>query len=128
MRKSLDKIYRTVNLRKSFAIEKPIISGAFYLQNIYHSNDQPANLNDLLKIMDSYARTMMTEYQQNRRLCLRDDTLLLEQIHLIYQSSIFQGYSLQYKFPDGEQLELFMKLNTLGAIRSNLVKRFEVNL
>jgi hypothetical protein len=71
---------------------------------------------------------MLIEYQQYRRDCFRDDTIELEQIHLIFQLSIFQGYSLQYKFNDGEQFELFIKLNSLGAIRSNQVKRFEVNL
>jgi len=70
---------------------------------------------------------MLIEYQQYRRDCFRDDTIELEQIHLIFQLSIFQGYSLQYKFNDGEQFELFIKLNSLGAIRSNQVKRFEVN-
>jgi hypothetical protein len=69
----------------------------------------------------------MIDYQQYRRHCFRDDTLQLEQIHFVYQSSIFQGYSLQYKFYDGEQYEVFIKLNTLGAIRSNEIKRFEVN-
>jgi hypothetical protein len=70
---------------------------------------------------------MLIEYQQYRRNCYRDDNLQLEQIHLIYQSSIFQGYSLQYKFHDDEQFELFIKLNSLGAKYSNELKRFEVN-
>lgn len=102
--------------------------GAFYLQNIYHRNNDHRNLNNILKLIDLYARTRLIEYQQYRRNCYRDDTLELIQIHYIYQLSIFQGYSLQYQFHDGEQFELFIKLNSLGALRSNQVKRFEVNL
>jgi Iap family predicted aminopeptidase len=128
MKKSLDEIYRMVKSRKSFLQLNSTISGAFYLQNIYHSNDDTTELDNVLKLIDSYARTIMIEYQEYRRYCFRDDTLQLEQIHLIYQSSIFQGYSLQYKFHDGEQYEVFIKLNTLGAIHSNQIKRFEVNL
>jgi hypothetical protein len=45
----------------------------------------------------------------------------------VFELSIFQGYALQYKFNDGEQFEVFIKLNSLGAMRSNQVKRFEVN-
>jgi hypothetical protein len=81
-----------------------------------------------LKLIDSYARTILIEYQQYRRDCFRDEVLQLEQIHAIFHLSLFQGYSLQYKLEDGEQLELFLKLNSLSAIQSNQVKRFEVNL
>ena len=77
--------------------------------------------------MHSYAQTTMQEYRQYRRHCLRDDAVQLIQIHLVYQSSVFQGYSLQYQFSDGEQAEVFIKLNTLGAIQSNEIKRFEVS-
>jgi len=85
------------------------------------------NLNNALQIIDSYARTVLIEYQQYRRHCFRDDTVRLEQIHSVFELSIFQGYALQYKFKDGEQFEVFIKLNSIGAIRSHQVKRFEVN-
>ena len=103
------------------------ISGAFYLQNIYHSTEDLTTLNHALKFLDAYARNRLSDYQEYRRNCFRDDHLHLTQIHLIYQASIFQGYSFLYQFRDGEQVELFIKLNLLTAIRSNQVKRFEVN-
>lgn len=97
------------------------------MQNIYHSNEEITIKNHVLSLIDSYARTTLLDYQQYRRDCYRDDTLHLEQIHFIYQSSLFQGYSFLYKFHDGEVLELFIKLNQLAAILSDAVKRFEVN-
>ena len=128
MRKSPDAIFPTVNLlHSSPIIFHSIISGAFYLQNIYHSTDDLTTVNHALRFLDSYARTTLIDYQQYRRSCLRDDHLHLAQIHQIYQASIFQGYSFLYQFRDGEQVELFIKLNLLTAIRSNYVKRFEVN-
>ena len=84
-------------------------------------------MNNIFKYLDLYARTILIEYQQYRRNCFRDENFQLEQIHSIFQLSLFQGYSLQYKFDDGEQLEVFIKLNLLAAIRSNQVRRFEVN-
>ncbi|CAF3556624.1 unnamed protein product [Rotaria socialis] len=103
-------------------------NGAFYLQNIYHSNYEADSLNNVLKLIDTFARTILTDYQQHRRNCFLDDSIYLEQIHSIFESSLFQGYSLQYKFNDGEQFELLMKLNSLTTIRSEQVKRFEVGL
>ena len=101
--------------------------GAFYLQNIYHSSDDRHRLDDVLKVIDSYGRTALVGYQQYRRDCFRDNTIELEQVHLIFKLSVFQGYALQYKFNDGEQFELFIQLKSLDSIRSNQVKRFDVN-
>ncbi|CAF3311576.1 unnamed protein product [Rotaria sp. Silwood2] len=99
---------------------------AFYLQNIYHINDDENNLNKLLKLIDSYARTILIDYQEHRRNCFRNDTIQLEQIHSIFQSSLYQGYSLQYKYNDGEQIEILIRLNSFTTINSQQVKRFEI--
>ncbi|CAF3656877.1 unnamed protein product [Adineta steineri] len=107
---------------------RDLSNSALYLQNIYHFNDDTNNLTNVLKLIDLYARTLLIDYQQYRRDCFRDDKFHLEQIHFIFQLSIFQGYSLQYKFNDGEQFELFIKLNSLTAQHSNQIKRFEVGL
>lgn len=103
-----------------------ILLGAFYLQNIYHKDIETDNLNNVLKLFDTYARIILVDYQQHRRNCFRDDTIYLEQIHTVFDNSLFQGYSLQYKFNDGEQFELLMKLNSVTTINSDDVKRFEV--
>jgi hypothetical protein len=83
-------------------------------------------MTDVLSLIDAYARTRLIEHQQYRRTCLLDDTLELEQIHSIYDASVFQGYAFQYRFADGERLESLVKLNSLGASLLRRVKRFEV--
>ncbi|CAF0959935.1 unnamed protein product [Rotaria sordida] len=105
---------------------RDLSNSAFYLQNIYHINDDTNNLNNVLKLIDSYARTILIDYQEHRRNCFRDDTIQLEQIHSVFQLSLYQGYLLQYKFNDGEQIELLIQLNLLTTINSKQVKRFEI--
>ncbi|CAF3149911.1 unnamed protein product [Rotaria sp. Silwood2] len=105
---------------------RDLSNSAFYLQNIYHINDDENNLNKLLKLIDSYARTILIDYQEHRRNCFRNDTIQLEQIHSIFQSSLYQGYSLQYKYNDGEQIEILIRLNSFTTINSQQVKRFEI--
>ncbi|UJR31492.1 hypothetical protein I4U23_018981 [Adineta vaga] len=97
-----------------------ISNGAAYLQNIYHSFDGIEKFSYRLELFDLFARSKLNEYQSNH--------FKLEQIHNVFRSSIFQGYSLQYKSSLGEQIELFVKLNSLVAKRSDAVKSFDVGL
>lgn len=81
-----------------------------------------------MKLLDSFARTILIDYQQIRRNCYLDNSIQLQQIHSVFESSLFQGYSLQYKFNDGERIELFIKLNSLSVVHSNEIKKFEVKI
>lgn len=85
-------------------------------------------MNSVLKLLVTYVRTMLIEYQDSRRRCFDDDTLQLEQIHSIYRMSIFQGYSFGYQFNDQERLEVLINLNSFEATRMKDVKRFEVRV
>lgn len=97
------------------------------MQNIYHSHDDTNALNAFWKLLDAYVRTILIDYEDYRRDCSRDHRFQLEQIHALYQQSRFQGYSLNYRFDDGEQLELFLRLKLIEAQRTEAVKRFEVD-
>jgi hypothetical protein len=64
--------------------------GAVYLQNVYHAEDneiQSTNLNELLRVIDSYNRKMLIEQQQFRHV----NNLELVQIHTVFELSVFQG-------------------------------------
>ena len=96
-----------------------VFLGAAYLQNLYHPIDGIEKLSAVLKLFDLYARSKLVK-------CFQNENLQLEQVHAVFQSSVFQGYSLQYKTNQEEQIELLISLNSLHATLSHDVKRFEV--
>ena len=101
--------------------------GGFYQQNIFHINDGTNILNNILKLLEAFVRTRLIESENSTRNCFDDGNYQLEQIHLIYEKSIFQGYSFEYQFSHDEHYQVFLRLNLLQANLSASLKRFEVN-
>ncbi len=67
------------------------------MQNVYHAEDneiQSTNLNELLRVIDSYNRKMIIEQQQFRHV----NNLQLVQIHTVFELSVFQGKKHQVEW------------------------------
>ena len=63
---------------------------AFYLQNMYHTDDKHDKLidvNEILAAIESYARTIVIEHQQSHNVHI----LELKQVHSVFELSVFQG-------------------------------------
>lgn len=103
-----------------------VVLDSFYLQNIYHSDDENSRLNEVLKYLDAFVRTTLIENENRARPCFDRTIYRLIQVNKIYQKSLFQGFSFEYEFAYQYNYEIFVRLNLLQSNRSDSVKRFEV--
>ena len=97
-----------------------LLSDNFYLENLYDSSDKTINLSQVFTSFHFYVHRKLFS-------CHSIADIHLEQIHSIYNLSLFQGYSFQYEI-ENERIELFIQLNSFESKRSEYVQRFEVKI